>query len=409
MEPTRTNARRQSGNDRVHWDHLPHDALSLEIASRVSRRDASDAEREVRKDFLRGRINSPKLEVHDGYINLISAELKRELRICRDVYAEFFKALNKKSPTAKARVALDYAVVPLAARRLRQEVLTYISCSGMSDFMFAALYYRLFGHLALHPNFNPDWITATKVVEFLIPDICFRGLKDATPRQLSFIAQGPFGDPVEPFQVLYISGREVGHKPNTIWDHRNELVGCELWRLWDSVFREICDQHAAIDCEEKSNVALALIGLSPFERLAGRMFFEASERSNTQVPNEFFLAMGRQLDEQKIGLLENLDPSGREIVRNLARHGKPIGTWERALADTTEYKFLPTIAKTRVEATTLKNFGKLSRSAKRAFYRAKDAYVDALERIYEQRVPASMRGHPFRFKVHAELGAVRKR
>lgn len=264
--------------------------------------------------------------------------------------------------------------------------------------MFAALFYRIFGRLTRHPNFDPHWIAMPKVVQFLIPDTCFQELKDAKSRQLSFVAQGPFGDPAEPFQVVYMNRGEVGLKPNTIWDFRNQLIGCELWRLWDFVFREICDQHAAIDCEEKSNVALALIALSPFDRLAGRMFYEASESYITRVPNEFFMKMGRQLDEQRIGLFENLDTGGREIVRHLGRQGKPINSWEGALADRRELKFLPPNPKSRTEATTLKEFGTLSGCAKRAFYRAKDSYSDVLEMIYEQRVPASMRSNPFQLR-----------
>ena len=50
---------------------------------------------------------------------------------------------------------------------------------------------------------------------------------------------------------------------------------------------------------------------------------------------------------------------------------------------------------TRDEATTLKQFGTLSRCAKRAFYQAKDAYQRALERVYEQRIPPPIKKNPF--------------
>src|SRR5205807_8045687 len=106
-------------------------------------------------------------------------------------------------------------------------------------------------------------------------------------------------------------------------------------------FHEICDQHAAIDCEEHSNVALALIALNPFEQLAGRMFYEASESDLKHIPDDVFLTMGRRLDCQHVSLAENLDTRGREILKHLGRQGKPIVTWEAALSDKSEREFLP--------------------------------------------------------------------
>ena len=82
------------------------------------------------------------------------------------------------------------------------------------------------------------------------------------------MATGPFGNPAEPFErlVIPLQGRGAEWIPNAIWDYRNMLLGFELCRLWEFVFHEICDQHAAIDCEEHSNVALALMALSPWKR-----------------------------------------------------------------------------------------------------------------------------------------------
>ena len=154
------------------------------------------------------------------------------------------------------------------------------------------------------------------------------------------------------------------------------------------------------DFEEHSNVALALVALNPFEQLAGRMFYEASESNLKHIPDDVFLTMGRRLDRQHVSLAENLDTRGREILKHLGRQGKPIVTWEVALSDKSEREFLPERTTTRQEATVLKQFGTLSRSAKRAFYRAKDAYQQALERVYEGRVPAAQK-NPFESKLVA--------
>jgi hypothetical protein len=188
-------------------------------------------------------------------------------------------------------------------------------------------------------------------------------------------------------------------KQNAIWDHRNILLCSELWQLWNFVFREVCDQHAAIDCQEQSNIARALIALNPFELLAGRMFYEASERDTNRVPDDVFIKMGRQLDREHIPLADNLDSKGRAILTNLGRKGKPITNWEVAVADKREQVFLPVTMVTRDEATILKQFGTLSRSAKRAFYRAKDAYRQAIEQVYEERTQGLIQQSPFGSRV----------
>lgn len=129
------------------------------------------------------------------------------------------------------------------------------------------------------------------------------------------------------------------------------------------------------------------------------MFYEVSETDVTRLPDDVFISMGRELDGKQISLADNLDAKGREILKHLERQGKSITSWEIALVDKSERSFLPERAVTRDEATTLKQFGTLSRSAKRAFYRAKDAYQQALERIYEQRIPAPIKKNPFESRL----------
>jgi hypothetical protein len=389
-------AERSSVPRSVQWDHLPHEALSLEVISRVSQREPSGAGHEVKLKHLRERLRVLNREEHDEYVNGIAAELKRELRICRDIYREHLTTINKKSVTSKARVALDFAVSRMASRRLRDETIIYVRHVGVDDLMFAVLFCRLADRLIMHPEFTPEQLEIERIIESVIPDTAFQELKLATPRELGSLAEGPFGNPAQPFERLVLLPEwRIERKPNAIWDRRNLLVAYELYRLWDFVFREICDQHAAIDCEEHSNVARALITLTAFERLAGRMFSEEAERHLTRLPDDIFIRLGRELDRKHIPLAENLDARGRDILKYLGRQGKPITGWEDALADNSEYEFLPQKASTREEATTLKQFGKLSRCAKRAFYRAKGAYCQALEKVYEQRVSASMKANRF--------------
>ena len=143
---------------------------------------------------------------------------------------------------------------PMASKRMRQEINIYVRSVGVDDLVFAILFSRIADRLLMHPDFEPEWLELGKVVSSLISDTCFQELKEATSREISSVADGPFGRPVQPFERLVFSPSWGGIlMPNTIWDYRNTLLAYELWRLWDLVFREICDQHAAIDCEEHSN------------------------------------------------------------------------------------------------------------------------------------------------------------
>jgi hypothetical protein len=191
----------------IRWDRLPHEALSLEVDSRILDREARTANQEVRRIYLQERLSTLTRQEHDEYINCVAADLKRDLRICRDVYRDYLQGLNKKSSTAKARVALDFAVAPMASRRLREEIVAYVGHVGVSDLMFAVLFHRVFDLLARHPDFTAEWISIGGTTEWLIPDTCFQELKEATSRELGSLAEGPFLDPAEPFELL-IFGRE---------------------------------------------------------------------------------------------------------------------------------------------------------------------------------------------------------
>jgi hypothetical protein len=125
----------------VRWEHLPHDALAHVINSRISYRESSNIQPEVSQGYLRERLDLLVREEHDDYINSVGADLKRELRICRDVYREYLKGINKKPLTDKARVALEFAVAPMAGRRLREEIIIYVRHVGIHDLMFAALFF----------------------------------------------------------------------------------------------------------------------------------------------------------------------------------------------------------------------------------------------------------------------------
>ena len=163
------NTKRSSASVPVRWEHLPHDALTLEINTRIAHREAHHADLEIAKKYLGERLKRLKVAEHDDYINCVAADLKRELRICRDVYRDYLKTINKKSATAKARVALDFALAPMASKRLREEVLIYVRSVGVDELMFAVLFYRLADRLLMYTDFEPEWLELGKIVNISGP------------------------------------------------------------------------------------------------------------------------------------------------------------------------------------------------------------------------------------------------
>src|SRR5437868_13205597 len=103
----RSKSPREPGKSSVHWRDLPHERLSLEIARTVVYRLQQEAHYELRLEELKARLPELNEEDHREYARLVSAEMNRELRICRDAYRRFLAALNNKSRTAKRGVALD--------------------------------------------------------------------------------------------------------------------------------------------------------------------------------------------------------------------------------------------------------------------------------------------------------------
>jgi hypothetical protein len=152
--------------------------------------------------------------------------------------------------------------------------------------------------------------------------------------------------------------------------------------MWNNIFREIIHQQVQIDLEERSNAFAAIENLCEFDRHAGPLYMEVSERYVT-VPFEAWQKMGDAIDRRGIPLEENLEPEGKRILKRLRNHEVRIANWKEALACTTDRDILETKL---INGGTLKYTGMLSRHAKRAFYRARDNYCAVLERVYERRV-----------------------
>ena len=67
--------KKQFASQPVRWHHLPHEALSLEIGSRINLREANHTDLDVALQYLRDRLEWLELAEHDDYINCVAAEL----------------------------------------------------------------------------------------------------------------------------------------------------------------------------------------------------------------------------------------------------------------------------------------------------------------------------------------------
>jgi hypothetical protein len=365
----------------VRWSDLPHERLSSEIARTVAYRLPQEAHYELRIRELSEGLPELHEEDHREYVRLVSAEINRHLRFCRDTYRTYLATLNNKSRTEKGRVALNFAVAPTASQTLRHEICAYLRATKPEPWIveiFLAYNVGLVIPLRNMKVQTPKEFSIEECIRTCVPDSAFQNLKERFKRE-SFIVGGRFAKP----HVLRcaISYRVNGDMLYKLYD-ANEIWISQAGRMWDNVFYEIVAQEVQIDLEERSDAMATLEGLSLFDRYAGPLYAEASERYTT-IPDAVWVDMGAKIDRAGISMEETLEPEGKKVLRDLVRRKIFISTWEEALVCDSDFGVLESKVIVR---GNVKYRGMLSRHAKRAFYRARDKYRKVLESVYEKRV-----------------------
>lgn len=372
---------RKSEKRGVPWENLPHGRLGLEIVQTVAYRVPHETHHEMRLRELAQKLPEFCDGDHSEYARLISAEINRELRICRDVYRKFLATLNNKSRTAKWSVALDFAVAPRASLLLRREICAYLRLSRIDPLIVETFLADRPGLMI--PLDNSEVRTPhtdrslEEVVALCVPLEGFQNLKRRFKRE-SFAVGGPFA-------LCYVLRRAMSYgitvgnispiyKANEIWISQAGI-------MWDNTLREIVAQQLQIDLEERSDAMVAVESLAPFDRIAGPLYAEASERYTT-IPDDVWERIGTKIDLAGISLETTLEPEGKRILRDLARQGIFIKTWREALVCDRDFGVLE--SKVIVEGI-VRYRGLLNRHAKRIVYRARDKYQKVLKHIYEER------------------------
>jgi hypothetical protein len=368
----------------VRWSDLPHERLSSEIARTVAYRLPQEAHYDLRIRELSERLPELHEEDHREYVRLISAEINRDLRICRDTYRTYLATLNNKSRTEKGRVALNFAVAPRASQILRREICAYLRATKLEPWIVEIFLAHNVGVLVPLGNMEVQTPREPSIEEFIrscVPNSEFQNLKKRFKRE-SFIVGGRFAKPhVLRCAISYgVNGDDLPMLYE-LYD-ANEIWISQAGRMWDNVLHEIVAQEVQIDLEERSDAMAAVEVLSLFDRCAGPLYAEAGERYTT-IPDVVWADMGAKIDRAGTSLEETLEPEGKKVLRDLARQKIFISTWEEALVCDSDFGVLESKIIVR---GNVKYRGMLSRHAKRAFYRARDKYRKVLEHVYEKRI-----------------------
>lgn len=364
----------------VRWSDLPHERLSSEITKTVAYRLPQEARHELELRELTARLPELQEEDHRQYALLVSAEMNRELRICRDTYRPFLAALNNKSRTAKWGVALDLAVAPRASQILRNEIYAYLRHTKVEPWIVEVFLAHNMGMVVPLGNSEvqtPREPSLVEVIRWCVPDHAFQDLKHRFKRE-SFIVGGPFA---KTYILRHALSYGISFEDISMLYGANETWVSQAGHMWDNVLHEIIAQQVQIDLEERSDAMTAMEVLSQFDRTAGQLYAEASERYTT-IPDGVWADMGAKIDRAGTSLENTLEPEGKKVLSDLARQKIFINTWEEALVCDSDFGILE--SKTIVRGN-VKYRGMLSRHAKIVFYRARDKYRKVLENVYERR------------------------
>jgi hypothetical protein len=378
----------------VRWETLPHARLALEIAQAVAYRAPQEAHYEIRLEELTRKLPDFCNEDHCEYTRLVSAEINRELRICRDVYRQFLSTLNNKSRTVKWDVALDFAVAPRASLALRREIFAYLSNSKVDP--LTAETFLAFNVPIVIPLRNGEVPPSEKqsslegLVSSCVSNEAFQELRRRFKRE-SFIVGGPFALP-------HVLRRAMSYGIN-LPDIAPIHEASEIWisgagRMWDSVLREVIAHKVQIELEECSDAMAAVEVLPRFDCIAGPLYAETSERYTT-IPDDVWANIGAKIDRAEVSLEDTLESEGKRALRDLAQRGIVITSWQEALICRSDFGVLESKVVVR---GAVKYRGMLNRHAKRSVYRARDRYQKVLDHIYEDRIPPATSLPSFRSK-----------
>jgi hypothetical protein len=308
----------------------------------------------------------PKMDSgdHRDYVTLAIGEMKRELRIWRDHYWDYLDNLNRASRATKRRIGLDLAVAPVAAIRLARRGSGYLAHSHVDPIVFKLIFVpQKLVYVALDDKkcVAPPEMNIADMMTRLVPQTSFR----KSGHEQGFIAGGPFALPPVPQQESMVL-----HELNQVWIS-------SLCRMWDEVLCEMMTQYFLVDQEKRAYVLRAEERLPQFQWVAGSLYLRYLQIYGASLPEHAWTQLAEILDQRAFQLEDNLEPQGKEALKDaVARCGHDINTWAQAFA----YRAIGdwSVRKDpRPQDDTHLYLGDLTRHAKKAVYRAKDAVENA--------------------------------
>jgi hypothetical protein len=366
ISPSQSSGGRNTVNAQgaVRWGDLPHSRLRAEIRLAVLKRTPEEAPDEAKLRELEDDLPKLDSEDHKSYVTLVIGEMKRELRIWRDHYWDYLDNLNRAPCTIKRRDGLELAVAPIAAIRLAQRASKYLTDSHVDPSVFNLI----FGtpnlvciHLDGSKCVGHAETSIENMMTKVVPRNSFRDMQNWRKFTAMSMVGGPFALPTQP-------------RPASMALHASQSVWISsLCRMWDEVFREMMIYHISIDAEEQVYELRAEERLTQFQKVAGTFYIEYEARCGTPLSEDVWKQLAEILDQKSLPLRENLEENGKVALKAAVRLlGRDITTWAEAIM---YEKPADQPAPKETRDGKLSYTGDLSRHAKRAIHRAKDALL----------------------------------
>jgi hypothetical protein len=142
--------------------------------------------------------------------------------------------------------------------------------------------------------------------------------------------------------------------------------------MWDEVLLEMMSQHISIDLEEQIYGLRSEERLTQFQKVAGWLYLEYVDRYGARLPERVWKQLAETLDQKSFPLRDNLAQKGKDALDAILLSGRNTSTWLEAITYKTpaDQPVPKEVRNGKVRYT-----GDLTRHAKKAIHRARDAAV----------------------------------
>jgi hypothetical protein len=276
-------------------------------------------------------------------LEIESARIIETLRILRDQYRQELTKLGCKPLSEMYWVVFRHAIVPAAARLLRETTAEYVVASRVDRLLWQQLY-GFTAPLSMdirRSAAHSTSATTSKVVderevrtiincaisEDTISDVAFGGGPFSKAAQLVCARRSPWVKTL----VGEITLQEEFELRSALWDDCRPLTE-GLTRLWDATQEELMQQFHMLR-EESRRIERTFVNLTSFQQIVYRhlRIERRGAKPRSRITPSSWSALALELDQNNIALEAELSPLGKKLLSSLRKKGKRINTWQEAL------------------------------------------------------------------------------